>query len=125
VYEADDGNFKVNKFSPNGRLTGSFGTLSVAGVNISGCQCLFAGVAVGKNGYLYVADDTHVGIDVFALSTKQRVLTWGRIGSAPGQFSAPTGVAIGSDGSIYVVDTGNRGWRSSQPWAELTMFGTR
>ena len=32
---------------------------------------------------------------------------WGTAGSGPGQFSAPTDVAVADDGSIFVADYGN------------------
>jgi len=34
-------------------------------------------------------------------------LTWGTEGSGAGQFSAPRGIAISSDGFVYVADSGN------------------
>jgi DNA-binding beta-propeller fold protein YncE len=33
--------------------------------------------------------------------------TLGKVGSGPGEFREPEGVAIGTDGTIYVADTGN------------------
>ncbi|MCH7871686.1 MAG: SBBP repeat-containing protein, partial [Planctomycetes bacterium] len=35
------------------------------------------------------------------------ITQWGASGSAPGQLSGPTGVAVDSDGNVYVADTGN------------------
>ncbi len=35
------------------------------------------------------------------------VRTWGSGGTAPGEFSAPIGVAIGPAGDVYVTDSGN------------------
>jgi DNA-binding beta-propeller fold protein YncE len=63
-------------------------------------------VAIDRSGYLYAANDTNQRIDVFAPSGR-RVLSWGSKGSAPGQLVDPTGIAIGKDGSVYVVDNGN------------------
>ena len=35
------------------------------------------------------------------------VRSWGSDGTAPGEFSAPIGVAIGPAGDVYVTDSGN------------------
>ena len=35
------------------------------------------------------------------------VRKWGTVGSGDGEFRNPNGVAVASDGSVYVTDTGN------------------
>jgi DNA-binding beta-propeller fold protein YncE len=44
---------------------------------------------------------------------------WGGRGSAPGQLSAPTGVAVASDGSIYVLDSSNSRVQQFSPTGQL------
>jgi DNA-binding beta-propeller fold protein YncE len=61
------------------------------------------GVAVDKEGNLYVADTLNDRIEVFdADGTYLR--TWGKNGDGPGYFARPKGVAIDSDGHIWVAD---------------------
>jgi streptogramin lyase len=74
-----------------------------------------ANLAIGPDGNLYVTDASQ---HVTVISPHGKVLRrWGRPGKGPGQFSfiareagvpgvtAP--IAIGADGRVYVVDTGN------------------
>ena len=37
----------------------------------------------------------------------QPIGQWGSIGSKPGEFLTPVGVAVAADGSIYIADQGN------------------
>lgn len=47
--------------------------------------------------------------DPYAANAKQiaGAQTWGGKGTATGQFQEPKGVAVGPDGAVYVLDTGN------------------
>lgn len=67
-------------------------------------------VAVDGNGYLYVTDQD---LDqVFLFNSNGAPLTqWGSIGSAPGQFISPYGIAVTSTSAgttVFVVDQGNQ-----------------
>jgi tripartite motif-containing protein 71 len=65
-----------------------------------------AGIAVGEDGNFYVAEQTGHRVQQFESGGKF-LRSWGREGTAPGEFRAPSGIAIGPDGSVYVADTGN------------------
>ena len=61
------------------------------------------GVAVDKEGNLYVADTLNNRIEVFD-ADGTFIRTWGKAGDGPGYFSRPKGVAIDSDGHVWVAD---------------------
>jgi len=61
------------------------------------------GVAVDKEGNLYVADTLNDRIEVFD-ADGQFIRTWGKNGDGPGYFARPKGVAVDSDGHIWVAD---------------------
>jgi sugar lactone lactonase YvrE len=61
------------------------------------------GVAVDKDGNLYVADTLNNRIEVFD-ADGQFLRTWGKNGDGPGYFARPKGVAIDSDGHVWVAD---------------------
>jgi DNA-binding beta-propeller fold protein YncE len=58
-------------------------------------------------GRLYVSDIEHHKIQVLDEQTGEFLFEFGSDGSEPGQLFQPTNLAIGSDESIYVTDTGN------------------
>lgn len=61
------------------------------------------GVAVDKEGNLYVADTLNDRIEVFD-ADGQFIRTWGKNGDGPGYFARPKGVAIDGDGHVWVAD---------------------
>jgi sugar lactone lactonase YvrE len=71
------------------------------------------GIAVASDGSVYVADRDSNRIQKFTYDTSQPwsagvfLTKWGTYGASDGQFSQPYGIAVASDGSVYVADTGN------------------
>jgi sugar lactone lactonase YvrE len=61
------------------------------------------GLAVDKDGNLYVADTLNDRIEIFD-ADGNFVKTFGKNGDGPGAFARPKGVTIDSDGNIWVTD---------------------
>jgi sugar lactone lactonase YvrE len=61
------------------------------------------GLAVDRDGNLYVADSLNNRIEIFDGDGKF-ISTFGKAGDGPGYFSRPKGVAIDADDHIWVVD---------------------
>jgi DNA-binding beta-propeller fold protein YncE len=94
VYVADFGSSAVRVFDRSGVL---IRTIPVARP---------LGLTVSADGLLYVTDDHHHQVRVYdAMGTLVR--SFGRQGSAPGEFQHPHGIALGPDGDVYVADRGN------------------
>ena len=62
------------------------------------------GVAVDKEGYLYVTDTWNNRIEVFD-ADGNFIRTWGKAGDGPGYFARPKGIAIDGDGHVWVADS--------------------
>jgi len=62
-----------------------------------------SGVALDKEGNLYVADTLNNRIEIFD-PDGNFVSTFGKNGDGPGYFARPKGVAIDSDGHVWVAD---------------------
>jgi len=62
-----------------------------------------AGVAVDREGNLYVADMLNARIQIFD-ADGNFIRTFGKRGDGPGYFAMPKGVAVDCDGHIWVAD---------------------
>jgi len=117
LYVADTGNNRIRKVSANGVVSTIAGDGTAGYADGPAAQARFngpIGVALDKQGNLYVADTYNDRIR--RISTDGQVKTIAGAG-APGYtdgigdaalFDTPCGVTVMSDGSLIVADTGNR-----------------
>jgi DNA-binding beta-propeller fold protein YncE len=95
---ADSGNDRIAIYDvrgPKPRLVGELKGLSNP-----------EGVAVGADGRIYATNTTGAGsVSVFRDGRIERTVGTG--GRGPGQFDRPHDIEFGSDGKVYVVDSGN------------------
>jgi DNA-binding beta-propeller fold protein YncE len=61
------------------------------------------GLAVDKEGNLYVADTMNDRIEVFDADS-MFIRSWGKNGDGPGYFARPKGVSVDNDGHVWVAD---------------------
>ena len=106
----------VVKFSPDGRVLMTLGTPGVAGdppeALTEPCS-----VVTAANGDIFVAEGHSGQLDSAKPETVSRiskftqdgtfVKSFGRWGSAPGEFKTPHDITIDSQGRLYVADRGN------------------
>ena len=64
------------------------------------------GVAVDKDGNIYVTDTLNNRVEAFD-ADGAFIRTWGKSGDGPGYFARPKGIAVDSDGHIWVADQMN------------------
>ncbi len=104
-YVMDD--YSVLKFDPAGNLVTSWGGYCSSRYG-QPCDGKFlypyGGLAVSADGFVYVTD--YIQIQKFDTSGNF-IMRWGDSGSGDGQFNFPWGIAVSSDGSVYVADTNN------------------
>lgn len=83
------------------------------------------GLAIdGARSSLYVLDAGRRRVQAFDLDGHLRS-AWGEPGDGPGKFIAPSGIAVGRDGSVYVVDRGaNRVQRFGSRGTTLATWGS-
>lgn len=61
------------------------------------------GVAVDKNGNVYVTDTLNDRVEIFD-ADGNFISTFGKAGDGPGYFARPKGIAVDSDGHVWVAD---------------------
>jgi sugar lactone lactonase YvrE len=97
------------KFSPEGKVLMVLGKAGVAGTGTDEFNAPSA-VLVAPNGDIFVADghggNTNARIVKFD-KTGKFIKTWGKKGSAPGEFDGPHTLAMDSRGRLFVGDRGN------------------
>jgi len=97
------------EFTPDGKVLMTIGKPGMPG-NDPGWLSGAASVVVAPNGDIYVGDGHGIGTNdrVVKLSKDGKVIaTWGKHGTAAGQFDILHGLALDSAGRLYVADRGN------------------
>ncbi len=131
VYVADSDNTRVQKFDANGKFLLAWGTKSPDNQPApAGTFSQIWGIAVDKNGNVYVADTWNHRIQKFDASGKflkmwgSNADTRGIANVDPDKFYGPRALAIDAQGNLLVTDTGNkRILKFSPDGAPLAQFG--
>jgi DNA-binding beta-propeller fold protein YncE len=119
VWCTDDGNHTVRRFSPEGKLLATLGTLdqrSDTGYDGKDYMTIQrpggpfnrpTNLAVAPKGDLYVSDGYgNCRVHQFSpTGTLKR--SWGVPGTGPGQFYLPHGIGVDRDGRVFVCDREN------------------
>ncbi len=132
VYVADTGNHTIRAMASPGAVTTLAGNAGQRGdADGTGSQALFAyphGVAVDGSGHIYIADTNNNAIrEMTTAGVVTTVAGDGGVppGSADGvggaaTFNGPEGVAVDSNGNLYIADTGNNTVRKISPGGSVT-----
>ena len=109
VYAADLWNSRVQKFDANGKFIKMWGGFGDSAGQASGEEGRFygpRGIAVGKNGRVYVADTGNKRVQVFD-EDGNFILQFGGSGLLDGNLDEPVGIAVSDNGEVIVADTWN------------------
>ncbi len=119
VYLCDDLDHTVRKFTPEGKLLltlGVSGQASDTGVvgndyrtiKKAGPPFHFpTNLALAADGTMYITDGYgNARVHVFS-PDGQLLRSWGEPGNGPGQFNLPHGIALDTEGKVYVADREN------------------
>jgi len=106
VYVADTWNMRIQVFQPG--ADGSYSSVAQWSLDAWYGQSLENKpyLALDKQGRVYVTDPEGFRVLVFD-KTGQFVTTWGENGTSNAQFGIVSGIALGPDGQVYVVDSAN------------------
>lgn len=79
------------------------------------------GVAVGRDGQVFVTDTMNCRVQVFGPDLRF-VRSFGSLGVNPGQFRRPKGIAVDDDGVVYVVDSDFNNFQMLTPEGQPLMW---
>jgi DNA-binding beta-propeller fold protein YncE len=112
-YVGDTRNHRILHLDAEGRVLQEWGSFA-DGVSVPADPGKFNepwGVAVGPDGSVYVTDTWNHRVQKFS-STGKFITTWGTFGQtgvdAVDSFYGPRGIAVDSQGRVYIADTGNK-----------------
>jgi NHL repeat len=116
LFCTDDGNHTIRRFTPEGKLLMTLGTLDTpSDTGYDGKDYMTitrpagpfnrpTNIAVGPRGHLYVSDG-YGNCRVHRFSPSGALeRSWGEPGTGPGQFYLPHGIAVAADGRVFVCD---------------------
>ena len=110
IYVADTGNHRVQVFDANGKYLRGWGQYGSGPGEFNEPW----GIAVDGEGNVYVADTWNYRVQKFD-GTGKFLTMWGEsgdtggdAGALPGAFYGPRAVALARDGTVLVMDTGNK-----------------
>jgi predicted membrane-bound mannosyltransferase/DNA-binding beta-propeller fold protein YncE len=112
IYVADSRNHRIQHLAPDGKILQVWGTFGETKGTVAPPPGTFNepwGVAVGKDGSVYVTDTWNHRVQKFTADGKF-LLTWGSFSqdARPEAFWGPRGIAVDGQGRVFVVDTGNK-----------------
>lgn len=124
LFVTEFGNRKIRSITPEGVVSTYAGNGKRGRRDSSRLRASFekpSGIAVGRDGTVYVADrNSHTIRKIAPDGQVSTIAGSGQSGSSDGKgpaagFSQPNGLAIGPDGYLYVADTGNNKIRVITP----------
>jgi sugar lactone lactonase YvrE len=133
IYVADTSNNSIRKVTPDGVVTTLAGMREAGYLDGPAAQARFdapVGVAVDERGNVYVADTYNDRIRLISREGNVTTIAGaGRPGYADGRahevlFDTPCGLAVSSDGSLIVADTGNNLLRRVAQDGQVTTITT-
>jgi len=104
VYVADTWNYRIQKFTPDGRFLTMWQTF---GPDMTDVFYGPRGIAVDGHGRVLVVDTGDKRVVVFDADGSY-LTQFGSAGLGLGQFDEPVGIALDADGNVYVADTWNQ-----------------
>ena len=111
LYILDTGNHQVLHLTAEGRILNSWGEFasSDTGTPSGGTFNEPWGIAIGPEGFIFIADTWNHRIQKFT-PEGDYVTSWGRFGQreTPDAFWGPRDVVVDDHGHVYVSDTGNK-----------------
>jgi sugar lactone lactonase YvrE len=132
LYVADTGNNRIRKITPEGQVSTVAGDGTAGYLDGPASQARFngpIGIAVDERGNVYVADSYNDRVRMITPDGQvSTVAGAGTPGYADGNrstalFDTPCGVALATDGSIIVADTGNDRLRKIMPDGNVITLG--
>jgi DNA-binding beta-propeller fold protein YncE len=106
VWTVDNGYSTVTKFSPTGTALMTIGVQGQQG-DAPGLLNQPTDVAVTAGGDIFISDGYGNDRVVHYDRNGRFVKSWGQLGTGPGEFSLPHGIAADSKGRLYVADRNN------------------